>query len=71
MASAHVDQWRAFCSRLSRPPGSRWTGCSTMPTGAGSSLPGEAVDYGVADEVAAADARMYRLPGSPIGFGIR
>jgi ATP-dependent protease ClpP protease subunit len=31
----------------------------------------EAVTYGLADEVAAPDARIHRLPGRSIGFGPR
>ena len=42
-----------------------------MPTGVVSSPPQEAIDFGLADEVAAPDARMYRLPGRPIGFDPR
>ena len=71
MASAHADLWRAFCSRLSMATGQP-VDRVLDDADRGRFLPaGEAVDYGVADEVAAADARMYRLPGSPIGFGIR
>jgi ATP-dependent protease ClpP protease subunit len=29
----------------------------------------EAIDYGLADQVATPDARIYRLPGRRIGFG--
>ncbi len=69
LATAHLDQWSAFCSRVAatclqsedqvRHDAARGRFLSAR----------EAVDYGLADEVAAPDARVVRLPGRPLGFG--
>ena len=71
MASAHADQWRAFCTRLSAATGQPLDRVLEDADRGRFLSAGEAVDYGLADEVAAADARLYRLPGQPIGFGAR
>ncbi len=71
LASAHVDQWRAFCARVSELTGQPTQRVlDDADRGRFFSAP-EAIDYGLVDEVAAPDARMYRLPGRPIGFGLR
>ena len=66
-----LDQWRAFCTRLSAATGQPLDRVLEDADRGRFLSAGEAVDYGLADEVAAADARMYRLPGQPIGFGTR
>jgi len=71
MASAHADQWRAFCTRLSVATGQPLQRVLDDAERGRFLSSAEAVDYGLADEVAAADARLYRLPGQPIGFGTR
>jgi ATP-dependent Clp protease, protease subunit len=71
LASAHVDQWTAFCSRLSEVIGQSLERVLEDADKGRFFSAQEAVDYGLADEVAMPDARMYRLPGRPIGFGTR
>jgi ATP-dependent Clp protease protease subunit len=68
LASAHADQWRAFCARLSEA-----TGCPLdqllADTASGRYLsPDEALEYGLIDEVARPDAQIFRMPGRTIGF---
>jgi ATP-dependent Clp protease protease subunit len=71
LASAHADQWTAFCTRLSEACGQPLAQVLD-DAGHGRFLSAqEAIDYGLADEVAAPDAQVYRLPGRPIGFGPR
>ena len=71
LASAHLDQWRGFCTRLAEVTGQPLERVLD-DTARGRFLSAqEAIDYGLADEVTAADARMYRLPGRTIGFGAR
>lgn len=69
LATAHLDQWSAFCSRVAATcaqPEDRVRHDAAV----GRFLSArEAVDYGLADEVAAPDAPMVRLPGRPLGFG--
>ncbi len=71
LASAHADQWRAFCTRLSEA-----TRCPLdqllADTASGRYLsPDEALDYGLIDEVARPDAQIFRIPGRTIGFSPR
>jgi ATP-dependent Clp protease protease subunit len=71
LASAHAVQWTAFCARLSEVTGQPLQRVlDDAHRGRFLSAP-EAIDYGLVDQVAAADARMHRLPGRPIGFGPR
>lgn len=71
LARAHLDQWAAFCSRLAEASGQDQARIRRdAAAGRFFSAP-EAVEYGLADEVAAPDARMLRWPGRRIGFGPR
>ena len=67
----HLDQWTAFCARLSEVTGQPIERVLDDADRGRFFSPQEAVEYGLADEVAAPDARMYRLPGRPFGFGPR
>jgi ATP-dependent Clp protease protease subunit len=69
LASAHAEQWTAFCARLSEVTGQPLEQLLDDADRGRFFSAEEAIDYGLVDEVAAADARMYRLPGRPIGFG--
>ncbi len=71
LASSHADQWTAFCARLSEVTGQPLERVLDDADRGRFLSAAEAIDYGLVDEVAAADARMYRLPGRPIGFGPR
>ena len=71
LATAHADQWTAFCARLSEVTGRPLERVLDDADHGRFLSAQEAIDYGLVDEVAAADARMYRLPGRPIGFGSR
>jgi ATP-dependent Clp protease protease subunit len=71
LATAHADQWTAFCARLSEVTGRPLERVLDDADRGRFLSAQEAIDYGLVDEVAAADARMYRLPGRPIGFGFR
>ena len=71
LATAHLDQWSNYCSRLSSATGQP-VDCVRDDAARGRYLSGpEAVDYGLADEVATPTARVYHLPSRPIGFGKR
>ncbi len=71
LAASHGDQWHGFCARLAEGTGQpvdrirRDTADGVFLTAA------EAVDYGLADEVATPVNRIVRLPGRPMGFGRR
>lgn len=68
LASAHRDRMTAFWTRLSEVTG-RPVDRIRDDAAIGRYLSAdEAVAYGLADEVAAPDARIHRLPGRPIGF---
>jgi ATP-dependent Clp protease protease subunit len=68
MAAVHSDRWATFCGRVAEAcrrqvdevredfVTGRFLGAE------------EAVAYGLADEVAAPDARLLRMPGRPMGF---
>jgi ATP-dependent Clp protease, protease subunit len=69
LAAAHMDQWTMYCDRLSEVTGQ--TGERILEDASrGRFLSAdEAVAYGLVDEIATSDARIYRLPGRSIGFG--
>jgi ATP-dependent Clp protease, protease subunit len=71
LASAHADQWTAFCARLSEVTGQPLQRVLDDADRGRFLSAEEAIEYGLVDEMAAADARMYRLPGRPVGFGSR
>ncbi len=65
----HGERWRVFCARLAAAAG-RPVEEVRADFEAGRFLTAaEAVTYGLADEVAAPDARVFRLPPRPMGFG--
>jgi ATP-dependent Clp protease protease subunit len=71
MAAAHLDRWTLFCSRLSELTGQPLERVVDDAAAGRFLTAEEAVGYGLADEVATPQARMYRLPGRPMGFGPR
>ena len=71
LASAHIDLWAAFCGRLSEATGQPVERVRDEADRGRFFTAPEAIEFGLADEVAAPDARMYRLPGRPIGFDRR
>jgi ATP-dependent Clp protease protease subunit len=71
LASAHADQWRAFCTRVSEASGRSLPQVLDAADRAGYMTAQEAVDYGLADEVVTPDAPNYRLSGRPLGFAPR
>jgi ATP-dependent Clp protease protease subunit len=67
-AAAHREEWGAFCTCVARAV-HRSVGEVASDAAAGRFLTAEeAVDYGIADEVARRTADIHRLPGRPIGF---
>jgi ATP-dependent Clp protease protease subunit len=71
LAAAHLDQWSSFCARLALATGQPLD-CVRDDAARGRYLSGpDAIEYGLADELATPEARLYRLPGRPIGFGRR
>ena len=68
LASAHVDQWTVFCTRLGEATGQPLDriledaarGCFLSAE--------EALAYGLADEIGVARFADHPLPGRPIGF---
>ena len=70
-ARAHLDQWSAFCSRLAAASGQPVDRVRTDAAAGRFLSASEALEYGIADEIAAPDARMIHLPGARIGFGPR
>ena len=68
-ASAHLDQWTAFCRRLAEATGQPLDRISE-DAGHGLYLTAEdALEYGLADEMASPEAPVASLAGHPIGFG--
>jgi len=70
--AAHtLERNRLFCSRLATAVGQAAERVEA-DLEAGRFLGAqEAVDYGLIDEVVTPDARLYHLPGRPMGFGPR
>jgi ATP-dependent Clp protease protease subunit len=68
LAQAHLDQWAAFCSRLSSASGQPADRIRQDAAAGRFFSAQDAVQYGVADEIATPDARMLRLPGRHMGF---
>ncbi len=67
-AAGHHDEWEAFCACVARAA-RRTAGEVASDAAAGRFLTAqEAVDYGVADEIARRSADIYRMPGRRIGF---
>jgi ATP-dependent Clp protease protease subunit len=71
MATMHMDQWGQFCTRLAEVTGQPVDRLRSDAATGRFLTAEEAVRYGLADEVAAPDARVYRLPDRPMGFGPR
>jgi ATP-dependent Clp protease protease subunit len=71
MAAMHLDQWGQFCSRLAEVTGQPLDRVRSDAAAGRFLTAEEAVGYGLADEVAGPDARVYRLPDRPMGFGPR
>jgi ATP-dependent Clp protease protease subunit len=70
-AAAQGDRWDRWCERVASASGTD-SARLRRDTAAGRFLgAAEAVAYGIADEVAGPDARIYRLPGPGMGFGTR
>jgi ATP-dependent Clp protease, protease subunit len=69
LASAHVDRWTVFCTRLGEATGQP-VDRILEDASRGCFLTAEqALDYGLADELASPDSRITSLPGHSIGFG--
>ena len=71
LASVHLDRWAVFCARLAQITGQPLDRLRDDASAGRYFSADEAVAYRLADEVAAPDARMYRLPGRTFGFGPR
>ncbi|MGH9080717.1 MAG: ATP-dependent Clp protease proteolytic subunit [Acidimicrobiales bacterium] len=71
LAQTHVDRWAGFCSRVSAASGQPEDRVHRDAASGRYFSAQEAIDYGLADEVATPDAPMRRLPSRPIGFGPR
>lgn len=68
LASVHLDRWTLFCTRVSQVAGQPLVQVRKDAARGRFFTAEEAVSYGLADEVATPDARLYRLPGRSIGF---
>ena len=71
LAAMHLDRWQVFCARLSEATGKPVDRIREDAARGRFFSAEEAVAYGLADEVASPDARLYQLPGRPIGFAPR
>ncbi len=71
LARAHVDRWAAFCSRVSAACDQPEARVREDAAAGRFFAAREAVDYGLADEVASPGARVVRMPGRPVGFDPR
>lgn len=71
LVSAHSGSWEAFCRRLSEITGQAIDRIQDDAARGRFFSAAEAIDYGLVDEVATPDARMYRLPGRPMGYRAR
>lgn len=69
LAQSHLDQWTAFCRRLSAATGQAAARVREDAAAGRFFSAEEALAYGLVDEVAAPDANLLRLPGRRIGFG--
>lgn len=70
-AAVHLDRWSVFCERLSQATGRPVEEIRADAAAGRFFTAEEAVAYGLADELAGPSARVYRLPGRPMGFGPR
>jgi ATP-dependent Clp protease, protease subunit len=71
LASVHLERWTVFCTRLAEITGQPLDRLREDASTGRYLTADEAVAYRLVDEVAAPDARMYRLPGRAFGFGPR
>jgi ATP-dependent Clp protease protease subunit len=71
LASAQVERWAAYCARLARATGQPLERIADDAAAGRYFSADEAVAYGLLDEVATPDAKLYRLRGPSIGFGRR
>jgi ATP-dependent Clp protease, protease subunit len=71
LASLHLERWTVFCARLAEITGQPLDRLREEASSGRYLSAEEAVAYGLVDEVATPDARMYRLPGRTFGFGPR
>lgn len=69
LASAHVDQWTVFCTRLGEATGQPADRIVEDASRCRFLTAEEALDYGLADEIASPDSPITSLPGHAIGFG--
>jgi len=68
-AAHRQAEWQGLCDRVARAVG-RSPASVGQDFAAGRFLGAEeAVGYGLLDELCRPDARLYRLPGRPLGFG--
>jgi ATP-dependent Clp protease, protease subunit len=70
-AANHQQLWTAFCARVSEVSRQSLDQVRADARSGRFFSAQEAVDYGLADEVAAPGARPFQLPGTSIGFGSR
>jgi ATP-dependent Clp protease protease subunit len=68
LASVHIDRWTAFCTRVSEAAGQPVEQVREDAARGRFLSADDAVAYGLADEVASPDARLYRLPSRSLGF---
>ncbi len=68
LASAHVDQWTVFCTRLGEATGQPVDRILEDAAHSCFLSAQEALAYGLADELASPGSRITSLPGNPIGF---
>jgi ATP-dependent Clp protease, protease subunit len=71
LATLHLERWTVFCTRLAQITGQPLDRLRQEASAGRYLSAEEAVNYGLVDEVATPDARMYRLPGRTFGFGPR
>jgi ATP-dependent Clp protease, protease subunit len=71
LVTAHAAGWSTFCRRVSEATGQEVARITDDASRGRYFTAAEAVEYGLADEIATPDARIYRLPGRTIGFGSR
>lgn len=71
LARDHVERWTAFCSRVAAACGQPEARVHEDASAGRFFGAQEALDYGLADEVASPGARVFRMPGRPVGFDPR